>query len=36
LMCRRHLAHLPLKPGQGESALGAVMSLFVALETRCG
>ena len=29
-------AHLLPKPGRGESALGAVMRPFVALETRCG
>jgi hypothetical protein len=32
----RHLAHLPPKPTPDEGAQGAVMHLFLALETICG
>ena len=36
LMYRRHLAHLPPKPGPDENASEALIHMFVALESPCG
>ena len=35
-VCPRDLGHLLPKPGRAENAAGALMRLFVALESRCG